>query len=291
MRHIYCLFASLLLITGSLSGCTLSNSNISPAFTETQNPSPTSVPPTLTLQAIQTATLMAPATLEPEQARETIRNLLQTSVDCSAPCFWGIIPEQTTLGESEEIFAHLGLSMKHTNTRDGKEFYEVKFNSESNLSISPLLTIETDTVKNMRILIYPETEKAGVQRQWLAYSPEILINRYGPPSKVDFSVGYPRDPGGGPDVWYSMTMYFNEVELIVSYEYGEIQPPAVSLKACPLTDQFTIVRIWLGQNPEHPPLEEIPLEKATTLTTEEFSKLMTRDPNNSCFSLKGEMFP
>jgi hypothetical protein len=46
----------------------------------------------------------------------------------------------------------------------------------------------------------------------------------------------------------------------------------------------------LGEDPEYPPIKGVSLEKATAMTLQEFSQLMTGDPTNACFNLKEEFF-
>ena len=144
------------------------------------------------------------------------------------------------------------------------------------------LTIQDKVVENLRVNIHPEKQKAGVLRKWLVYSPQTLIDRYGLPSRVDFFLDR------GEILSYGMVMYFDSVQLIAEYDSYEL---GTQLQICPLTNQIDPVRIWMGQNPQYPPFESIPLEKATLMTMEEFSKLMTGDPNKACFELDGEMFP
>jgi hypothetical protein len=240
--------------------------------------------PTATLLLAPTATLTPPATLEPEQAKETIQKLLQEPSDCAAPCFWGITLGKTTFGEAKNIFTRFGLQMEHTNTQGTRKFYEIILKLDSDLSVSPLLTIQNDVVTNIDINISPETQKAEVQREWQAYSPETLIKRYGAPSKVNFWVGR------GPKPSYEMGMYFDTVDLLiiyVSYDLG----PNLDLQACPISRQIDHIRILLGQGPEYRDSEWVPLEEATSLTMEGFSKLMTGDPNKACINFKLEIFP
>lgn len=272
MKSIY--YLNLLLIVGwVLSGCLPIDSIMIPT------PTPILIP-------IETATLTPPATLDPEQAKEIIRTFLQEPIGCPTPCFLGIIPEQTTLDEVKNVFAHLGLPIWH-NTFENRELYgfrEYKFND--GLSISPTLIIQNEVVESLRILLHPEKQQAEISRNWLAYSPETLIKKYGSPSKVNFFVGR------GPNPLYLIDIYFDNVDLIIHYDSYEIY---FDKPICPLTDQMNDVRIWLGKNPMYPPnyqdAEVIPLEKATTLTMEEFSKLMTGDINKACFNLKDEAFP
>ena len=133
-----------------------------------------------------------------------------------------------------------------------------------------------------RCNVNPEKEKAGSPRKWLAYSPETLINRYGSPSKVNFNV----DRGEAPS--YGMVMYFDSKKLIVEYYSYDL---GARWQVCPLLNQMDSVWLWMGRDPQYPPLEDVPLEKATSMTIEEFSKLMTGIPSKACFILKEEVFP
>jgi hypothetical protein len=260
--------------------------------TNTSTPSATSIhpTPTYTPAPTQTATPTPLSTLAPEEAEEFIRNLLQDPRDCLAPCFWGIIPGQTSLEEAINRFAHLGLPLQFTNARDNKEFYESIYDFRSGLSISPLLTVQNKIVKNLRIYITPEKSEPGLPRQWLAYSPETLIDRCGLPSQVDFFVDRIRDGNVPQRTWYHMVLYFPAVDLIIEYSFAEIFPED-QFRACPLTDGFQSVTLWLGKDPEQPPFDGLPVEEATDMTLDEFSRLMARTPENACFELNVELFP
>jgi len=312
MRQVFYIYLLLVVILG-LSSCEPSDLNIpasvSPTIpkkpvtmtptitailTKTPTPSSTATPPTTTYTPTptHTATLTPLPTLKPEQAEETIRTLLRESVDCPAPCFWGIIPGKTTLAEARDVFAHLGLYMQQTNSREGKDIYEIACDLENGPSVTAILTIQKKIVENLSIMITPEKFQSDVQREWLAYSPETLIARYGTPSWVEFFVGR----GPGPDA-YSMEIYFDEVDLIVQYVVADFEPvyagEKLSFRTCLLTDEIRSVRIWLGEDPEYPPKRVgIPsLEDATGLTLDEFAELMTGAPEDACIELKNEAFP
>jgi hypothetical protein len=264
---------------------------VTPTSTPTLPPSATAVPPTFmpTPSSTLTATATLPPTLNPKQVEETIGTLLQEPVDCLAPCFWGIMPEQTTLEEALNIFTHLGLQVQST-TQNNKEFYGIAYEFENGLRISPILTVEDGIVQNLRIKITPEKHQPGLPRAWLTYSPETLINQYGIPSKVIFSVDRIRDANVPQRTWYYMVMYFAPVDLIVQYGPAEIFPDT-KFRACPRTDPFNSVRLWLGKDPEYPPLEDVPVEEAAALTLETFTELMNEEPETACFTLKTELFP
>jgi len=105
-------------------------------------------------------------------------------------------------------------------------------------------------------------------------------------------MNYPRDSGGSRPPWYHMTLYFEKVDFIVAYDFGDVAPLRSLLRVCPLTDHFESVSLWLGEDPEYPPFEMVLLEEATSMTMEEFAGLMTGDSENACFNLKGGLlFP
>jgi hypothetical protein len=284
MRSIHYTYL-LLAVAMALSGCVSSSAIVIPTRTETPLSSPISIPSTSTPRPTQTATIAPPATLDVEQAKATLKALVQEPVDCEAPCFWGIQPGQTTLSEAINIFTHLGLQVKSTNYQ-GRDFYGIKYDFNSGLSILATLTVQDNTVTDLRVDLTPETQKVGSQREWLAYSPKTLINRYGPPSSVNFILDW------GPRSFFDMVMRFDSVNLIAEYNAYDIIPRQKgSPNIRPLTAQFEFVGLWMGNNPVYQPAEGVPLEEATSMTMEEFSKLMTGDPKKACFKLKGEMFP
>ncbi len=276
------------MIALSLVGCASADSTALPTITKTRPPSPTVVSVTSTPSPAPTitATLTPPVALEPEQAKETIRTLLREPVDCTAPCFWGIVPGQTTLGEAKNIFAKLRFSLEYTNTLDGKEFYDSAYDFDNGLSVSPLLAVQNNIVTTLTVYITPETQQEEVPREWSTYSPETLITRYGTPSRVDFFLGRV-----APTPDYSIVLYFDTVDLIVEYYGYDYTFDGSFVQTCPLINQWNDVRIWMGKNPQYPPSLGVSLEEATSLTLEEFSILMTGDPQNACLKLKENVFP
>ena len=274
----------------AVGGCTSAISSPTLAPTTTPLPavsatspivSPTAPPPT------QTATPTQPPTLNPDQAREAISELLREAADCDAPCFWGIVPGQTTFGEAKNTFAHLGLDLEETTPLEGRAFYEARYALDTGLSSGTVIGVRNDLVETLTEYITPESRIPGVPREWLAYSPETLISRYGPPSRVDFALGW------GPTSFFDMTMYFDGFDLIVEYAGYDIIPRQKgTATVCPLSDQFEDVRIWMGEDPVYPPPPGgVPLETATPMTMAEFSDLMTGDPAEACFQIRADVFP
>ena len=184
--------------------------------------------------------------------------------------------------EAKNIFAHLGLTLNSTISEGNKKVYSAVYEFENGLQIIPILKVQDNIITDLRIDIHPEPQKAGALREWVYYSPETLIRQYGSPSQVDFFVGR------GPNPSYSMSMYFDSMKLLILYVSYDLGP---HLRACPISGQMDSVNVWLDQTLYSPPTDWVSLEQATSLTMEEFAKLMTGDQNKACFNLKEEKFP
>jgi hypothetical protein len=224
-------------------------------------------------------------TLVPENRKEIINHLLREPVDCAAPCFWGIVPGQTSSDEARSIFSHFGIQTVVINNK-GEDFYNFDYDLDSGLSISVVLPIKNNLVETATVTLVPDLQKEEKIREWSAYSPETLINRYGSPSKVDFAADW------GPSPLFVMEMYFDSVDLIVQYAGNNIIPGKKGTSTiCPLTAQFDSIRIWMGKDPLYPPGGDVSIEKVTSMTVEKFSKLMTGDPDHACFNFYGNVFP
>jgi hypothetical protein len=206
----------------------------------------------------------------------------------TAPCFLGICPEQTTLGEAMNTFTYLGFAVEHTVTQKSIAYKDAVKNLENGLEISLLLAIQDNIVKSFEINIYPEDEQVGVLRAWLAYSPDTLIDHYGTPTKIGINVG-----GGPRDVYY-IVLYFNSVDLIIQYisPKDSYVKDTNSFRLCPLVDQYEIVTVWLGKDPEYPPLLGFAFEDVTALSLDEFSVLMKGNPVEACIDIPHDvLFP
>lgn len=276
-------FYLLLISAVCLSSCAPDNAA---APTNVKSPSPILVSPTFTATPTETVTPTLPATFTPLEANERIRAYLQKTVDCLAPCFWGITPGQTTLIEATNILASLGLELEQTNVQDNQEFYETNYDKEKDLEISIILGIQDNIVKTLDVGIN-DTSEVGTPRKWAAYSPEALIDQYGVPSKVDFSLGRVT-----PTPTHSMVLYFKDAELIVAYIGSNLlSNSSPQLEICPITNQVGFIKIWLGKNPRNPPKQGVPLEEASSLNLQEFAKLMLGKPEDACMNLNSEAFP
>jgi hypothetical protein len=294
----------------ALAGCVLTGETIKPTQM-IQTPSPriiltsTSLVPTPTL--ISTTTAIKPTstlpstitptpvdTLEPETAKATIEPLIREPLNCAVPCFWGIIPGKTQFNDAKTFFSHLGFTpFEGINPNSGRYFYSIAYESSIGRRSNVSLILSDQLVTN--IIITPDIvkQKEGSPREWIAYSPETLIQKYGKPSSVRFALDW------GPNFVITMILYFDDSDLIALYSgYNMIPGRPHSPRLCPLTAPFDLVRLWMGSNPPDPPLTgspdpletSVPLEKVTTLTIDQFTQLMLGDPKLACFTINGNAF-
>jgi len=187
-----------------------------------------------------------------------------------------------------EVRAFLSpLGFKHREGTDpmnsGRDFYSFGYESSIGHDSSVTLYSSNNFVEN--IVITPEitSQPGGSLREWIAYSPDTLIKKYGKPSRVEFAF----DPGQF-NITIDMIMYFDPIDLIALYLGYE---PPQSSQLCPFTFPFNHVRLWMGAGPPNPPtFPTVPLEKATSLTIDQFSQLMLGDQKNACFTLNWDVF-
>ena len=283
-------FSLLLIPTFILAGCV----PVSPTIQPTQGvqlPSPTNLPttyavaPTATLKIaetpIHTATETPLVTLRPESIKETMQPLLQDPMNCADPCFLGITPEKTGMDEVRALFTPLGFKHREgTDPNSGRDFYSVAYEFSIGRDSYVILYTSNNLVENIEITPDITKQKDGSPREWTTYSPETLIKKYGKPSRVEFALDFQEL------ITINMIMYYDDLKLIALYSGVDR-----TTRLCPFTYPFDHVRLWIGANPPHPPLfPTIPLEKATSLTIDQFTQLMLGDPQNACFPLNEKAF-
>jgi len=269
------------------SGCGSAALTVQPAATATNLVWSATAPPTPTStnSPVPTTTPTIEATLEAMAARETIAAYIDNGGDCDTPCFLGIYPGKTSLREMTGILTHLGLPMWKTSEK-GLDYYEVNYELDNHLSINGMLIVQDQLVKNLEIDISMDTSEVSDARNWPAFSPETLIDRYGTPSEVTLATDW------GPRSYFEMNIYFASVDLIAEYSGHELIPRlSNSMVICPMRTSFEYLRIWMGKDPQYPPMEAVSFEKATSLTLDDFAELMTGSPDQACFTMNEEVIP
>ena len=284
----------------TLVGCIPINTKII-ITSDTQQLSPTLLSGTVnyvsTMTVTATDTVITPQTsmktptpldtLVPETAQEKIQSLLRDPMDCKVLCFWGIIPGKTSFDEAKDFFNHLGLiPFEGKDLNSGRNFYTItiyKTDDERDTVIT--LFPDNNLVENIVVTPYITISNEGSPHEWIAYSPETLINRFGKPSHVEIALDY------GPRFVMAMIMYYDDPPIIVLYSGDDmVSDRPKSPLLCPLIAPFDSVRLWMGDNPPNPPFKGISIEKASSIAIDQFTELMLGDPQKACFTVNGELF-
>lgn len=257
-----------------------------PRFTSTHIPTFTQ---TLTVTPIPSPTLTLPATLEPVQASAEIRVLLESPQNCPFPCFWGIIPNITTLGEANNLFTRLRAPLR--------SFEENIFTASPRFDQLPMivnLEVQDGLVKRVNArIVFDRYKGPDILHLMAAFSPTNLIRLYGKPSQVEFSIFYPTEPGFPEGIaWYGMILRFDQYPFAVNYFESEVRDGKY-INVCPLTDKFTTVEPLIGYDPatyRSKGIFGMPLEKITSLNMDQFVELMTEENGLACFDLNAEVY-
>ena len=243
-------------------------------------------PPTETFTPLPTFTLTPLATLSQTQAQEALQQLLMKQETCLSPCFWGIMPDQTTLGEAQNIFTQLQIPLTRTSHKEKKDFYATEFGLHNNVKGAIVLRVQDGLIDSLRTNIGPVN-----YREWRAFSPDTILSQYGTPSYVEFYLSMAPDDGSSPYiVSYSMIMYFDSLNLTVKYASSLVKDEKL-IRACPLVDKLE-AGVWLGKDSDNAPTKiGIPLDRATSLTLAKFDDLLRQgSKKTACFDLSRDTF-
>jgi hypothetical protein len=204
--------------------------------------------------------------LEPEAAQAEVIRLMQVGEDCDQPCFLGITPGETTFFQAEAILGRLGF--------EGTEISSVRI-EEPLLELQLFFTDEV--VRTLKASFsLPLNEATPIESS--AYTIEALIENYGLPSNVNLWTDF------GEFAGYSIEIYYDELDLIVSYYGRDIDYVSGQRWVCPLRSEFS-VRIWIGKDPVNPPpAGSLPIEETADMTIQEFADLMSGETAEACFS-------
>jgi hypothetical protein len=237
---------------------------------------------------IPTLTQTPRATLEPTEFVNTVKKFFLQGEGCQTPCLFGIVPGQTTYAQAREIFSWLRNPLSKEKYPNGEEYYTTSIDyKNAPISIGVRISLDRDIVKS----IYADIDLSRysniiTERQdWEAYSLDNILSQYGSPTKVEFDLDYPHEEGFPEDIaWYDMIVTYEDIDLTIEYYHGQ-SVEGNFINACPLTDQFMVVMIYVGNDFENRPYKGVPLEKATSLTMTQFSKLFTQKSKIACFQI------
>jgi len=262
----------------------------------TATPTPPTPTPTSTARPTKTPTPLPTATETPvprfseEKAAEKLNELMKTNGGFPPDEFWGIRPGETKLAEAQIMFAQLREPLYRSSNEKGMDNYSATVTYKNLLTFSPALPVLNDKIQSFYVT-FDFLQEIPWSEAWPSYSPNALLTQLGSPSAIQFTLEYPHEPGYPEGTaWYDMTIYFEEVHMAIFYQRAPVRDNGTLVHICPAQDAFSGGRIWFGENPENGPYPGLDLTTVSTLTIENFQKLLTGSPQQACFDLSSKAF-
>jgi hypothetical protein len=315
------LFLCTILLFAFISGCELAKPSLTPTDSDRFIPTST-IRPSITISAtIPTVTIPAsltqipsPAalsttsrpsktstqtptqvwtphpTLNSDEAKTVIQELLVTNGDCRLPCWWGITPGQTTWAEAWRILSPLMTDLFISPLEGYFTFYfwvPTSFQPDGKIAVR--LVVRDDKVESIRVVVNSTLQE--------------FLETNGPPGQVQlFTDGAP--PGTDPSGYYILALFYPEKGILAFYDgveqYGDI------MDICPsrITTLGTGVFLWspekeisLEQALEFSFVGELveyfyPLEDISEMTTTDFYETFVKPENvAACIRVDNPYFP
>jgi hypothetical protein len=253
--------------------------------TKIKTPSPT-ILYTRTSSPTQTSTSLP--TLEATQVFTIFEELLHKGIDCKSSCFLGIIPGETTKEQAVAIFNQLDNPLVQDNLSG---FYITSYKYNDDISIHVYLDIRDQIVKNIELMIvFPSVENTPDAIAWQGFSAHNFIDYYGTVSRVDFAISYPPEGNwDAPIPFYTMNIFFESNDLVVSYYEGSTQGGSF-IRVCPSSDHYRAVMVYIGKDFYDQPFLGGSLEELTALTLTQFSDLVIGESGTDCLYLSSDAY-
>lgn len=274
-----------------------------PTLTATSTPSPTSGPtstvsPTPTSSVTPEPSLTPLPTLSPAEAMRLTRGLLEDNSGCRLPCWWGIIPGETSWQEARQFLAPFATKIEQGGSgvivEDGDTYQTTNYSVTYDIAGVPLGGGALFSIKNGMISsIY--VGPASTVQSWKLHQ---LLTDFGEPEKILLKT-YPNTP----ELYlpFRLVLFYANHRILAFYEY-EAQQEGDLLQGCPLP---VGPELWLwGPNevwtekdieeivsgPDSPnPLRS--LEEVTDISIDDFFQAFKNPESNSCIYTPVDFWP
>jgi hypothetical protein len=210
-----------------------------PRQTATLNPSPTSAPASPPDTATETPTITPNPTLSAEQEEALLTQMMADNSGCSLPCWWGIMPGQTTSQTARDTFVAQGVgdwtvSNDGSYTTMGLGYARSDSPYRSHDIIVTFELNEDDVISLIRVDggYRQEDLRSRFMEDWQQYWLPTLLFSYGVPQRVELSeIGnspYYRlglsYPSPGMEVYYYIapTERFDNGGVRVCFDFGQV---------------------------------------------------------------------
>ena len=275
---------------------TLVRKTVTPSPTITLTPSPsTTATPTATQVPSPEPTWTPLPTLLTSEAAALVQDLLKNNGDCRLPCWWGIIPGETSWLEARQFLATFatrigqgdsgiimeeGISYQVTN-------YSVAFDIEGGLRGGGALF----SIRNGIISFIDITPSSTVQ----SFQLHQLLSDYGKPDKV-FIETYQNTPGLG--LPFQLVLFYPGQRIQAFYEYTA-QKAGDVLIGCP-QPVGPILSVWgpykaltdkdlITSGPDNPQPFKL-LEEVTDMSIDAFYQAFQNPESKICIETPADLW-
>lgn len=260
-----------------------------PRFASTALPSlvPTTVTPlpTLPVPTIAPATLTPLPTLASNELKTAVEELLANPMNCDIPCWWGSVPGTTTISD-----------IKHTLAPYNFDIYEYEVDGKIYLRLGIGRVEERNDFEVKIVYSFSDSILTGVT----AYTPSIsdILAKHGQPDEVWLSAM--NDPREQPPLIWFIIVYLQKGIGIGYVVDGDSQGDMIlGCVANEDTERLRSLRLVIPDSAtdykDFPSIFDqerlyLPLEEATSLTTEDFMQLFNDPTQLQCIETSTELW-
>lgn len=158
--------------------------------------------------------------------------MLLPNAQCILPCWWGIIPGQTTIETATTFFTMRGLPWYHFKS-PSRELYSLHFDL---LDVN--FVVGEKIIQEIEVLGGPTKNSSAIH----AYSWQQIMTLYGRPSKILIHFVPPIEVNS--PVYYTLSLIYETMGFVVSYQGPAIYVPPV-IRTCSNFADVTIITIRL----------------------------------------------
>ena len=201
-----------------------------------------SLSPTITDTAIPAKTPLPLNTLTPPEREEFVRVSLLNSANCKLPCWWGIIPGETTWQDTEELLHFLGVRIAEVPGYDPNTVLHGTggFDFEGTSIKNGIFFQEADGIVDA-ILINSDgyNNLAEFQDLWRNYSPQRILETYGAPDRIWLNVTEPYGSARGYHLWF----FYDKQGFMIRYPGDVVDAPILHI--CPVIEGMRAIDLSL----------------------------------------------
>lgn len=217
----------------------VANPTMTPSNPATSIPSLTR-PPSPSLVVNTPVTTRTP-TLTPEQEKAFVIDALTNNGGCELPCWWGIVPGESTLATLVSKFGFYGNSFSQ---QDGSMLYDGPYfaiRDSAGLDdyyVNLQFFERNGVLQSIKVSSQALTKSKNFSQDWRRYSIDQVLARYGTPSRIQVQFV----PGASPG--YALTLVYEPSGFWIRYQ-GPATYDGAMVRACPTFTEMKYIVLEL----------------------------------------------